>query len=92
MVPHAADRRVLFWEVYNEPCEWRHFEAGVCTYFEVTTSTMIKELGYGWVTALKPTAPVISCWDELNNTFSQLREVCRRTALACAGQLDWSNQ
>eukprot|EP01043_Picozoa_sp_COSAG02_P108526 COSAG02_NODE_44562_length_365_cov_0.676692_1_plen_43_part_01 len=36
------------------PCEWRHYEAKICTHFEVTTSTMIKELTYGWVKALQP--------------------------------------
>ena len=37
---HYSRRR----EAYNEPCAWRHYEAKICTYFEVLTSTLIKEL------------------------------------------------
>ena len=43
--PLLHDPRVLWWEAYNEPCEWRHYEAKICTYFEVVTSTLIKETG-----------------------------------------------
>ena len=28
--PLRDDRRVLFWEVYNEPCEWRWWQCCVC--------------------------------------------------------------
>lgn len=73
--PLSASPAVLFWEAYNEPCAWRHFEANICTYFQVMTSTLIKELAYGWVRALKPAAPVISCWAEENNTFSEILDV-----------------
>eukprot|EP01043_Picozoa_sp_COSAG02_P023616 COSAG02_NODE_1266_length_13539_cov_216.818824_8_plen_234_part_00 len=72
--PLLHDSRVLWWEAYNEPCEWRHYEAKICTYFEVVTSTMIKQLTYSWVKALQPSQPVISCWNEHNNTFSDILE------------------
>lgn len=49
VTPLRDDARVVWWEVFNEPCEWHHYEAKICTYFEVATSTMIKELSYGWV-------------------------------------------
>ena len=75
VMPLVNDSRVLWWEVYNEPCEWHHFEAGICTYFEVFTSTLIKEQAYKWTKALQPSAPVISCWAERNNTFTDVLNV-----------------
>jgi hypothetical protein len=50
--PLLDDSRVAFWEVYNEPCEWRHYFADICTYFQVETSTIIKQSSYKWVRAL----------------------------------------
>jgi hypothetical protein len=44
--PLLDDSRVAFWEVYNEPCEWRHYFANICTYFQVETSTIIKQASY----------------------------------------------
>jgi hypothetical protein len=73
--PLLHDPRVLWWEAYNEPCAWRHYAARICTYFEVATSTMLKELSYGWVKAMRPRQPVISNWAEANNTFSEILDV-----------------
>lgn len=73
VTPLRDDPRVVWWEAYNEPCEWRHYDAKICTYFEVATSTMIKELSYGWASALKPAAPVISCWDGKYQALHRLR-------------------
>ena len=75
VAPHAKDKRVLFWEAYNEPCEWRHYEARICTRFQVLSSTLIKEGAYAWVKALNVSQPVQSCWSEANNTFSDLLAV-----------------
>ena len=72
--PLVGHPQVFFWEVYNEPCEWHHYEAGICTYFEVATSTMIKEQGYSWLKALqvspRPAAPSCLC--------------CRRDLAGCS--------
>ena len=72
---HRNDSRVLWWEVYNEPCEWRHFEARICTMFQVISATLIKEGAYAWLKSLRPAQPVISCWAEHNNTFSDILDV-----------------
>eukprot|EP01045_Picozoa_sp_COSAG04_P008058 COSAG04_NODE_438_length_14426_cov_10.589795_9_plen_853_part_00 len=73
--PLAQDKRVVWWEAYNEPCAWRHYEARICTAFEVLTSTAIKELAYGWAKALHPIQPVISNWNTANNTFSDIIDI-----------------
>ena len=75
VAPLRNSAAVLWWEAYNEPCAWRHYKANICTYFQVQTSTMIKELTYNWTKALQPQAPVISCWAEANNTFSDVLNV-----------------
>ena len=75
VAPHATDRRVLFWEAYNEPCEWRHYAARICTRFQVRSSALIKAGAYAWVKALRPVQPVQSCWAERNNTASDLLAV-----------------
>ena len=72
---HRNDSRVLWWEIYNEPCEWRHFEAGICTKFQVISAALIKEGAYSWLKSLRPSQPVISCWAEHNNSFSDILDV-----------------
>tara|TARA_B110000208_G_scaffold191207_1_gene257342 strand:- start:192 stop:3446 length:3255 start_codon:yes stop_codon:yes gene_type:complete len=80
----SSSSSVVAWlEVYNEPCEWRHYEARICTKYEVLTSTLIKELAFGWVRkqlegserAAAVAVPVISSWDERNNSFSDVLSV-----------------
>ena len=71
----AGNRAVLWLEVYNEPCEWRHWEARICTKFEVLTSTLIKELAFAWVTHGRAQVPVLSSWDERNNSFTDILSV-----------------
>ena len=50
--PHAADGRVLWWEIYNEPNRKDPFTRKLC------------ELGYQWAKQCKPVQPVICCWDD----------------------------
>ena len=66
---------VLWVEVYNEPCEWRHWEARICTKFEVLTSTLIKQLAFAWTRDAGVQVPVLSSWDERNNSFSDVLSV-----------------
>lgn len=75
VTPHTSDPRVLWWEVFNEPCEWRHYNARICTRFQVISAQLIKESAYAWVKALSPSQPVISCWADHNNTFSDILDV-----------------
>jgi hypothetical protein len=49
---HREDTRVLWWEIYNEPKMSDAF------------TLKIRELGYGWAKEMKPTQPVIACWDD----------------------------
>ena len=46
---------VRWWEVFNEPAR-DAFSLG------------LRNAGYGWAKTVGPTAPVISCWDDSNNT------------------------
>ena len=51
-----ADRRVLWWEIYNEPQLSNNFSAALRT------------AAYGWAKAESPTQPVASCWDDSADT------------------------
>lgn len=51
----AKDKRVLWWEVYNEPNR-SPFSQKLC-----------KE-GYAWAKALKPVQPVLCCWNDRPET------------------------
>lgn len=51
------DTRVAFIEVYNEP-------RGPGEDFVFA----LRDAGFRWASALSPVAPVISCWDDSNNT------------------------
>ncbi len=50
--PHLRDRRVLWWEIYNEPKRK-----------DVFTVKLI-EGGHRWIKDLNPTQPAICCWDD----------------------------
>ena len=49
---HRDDPRVLWWETYNEPNLKDAFTA------------KLRELAYGWAKEVKPSQPVIACWDD----------------------------
>jgi hypothetical protein len=49
---HREDKRVLWWEIYNEPNMGNTF------------TLKVREAGYGWAKELNPTQPVIACWDD----------------------------
>ena len=51
--PHRDDRRVLWWEIFNEP---RRKEGGY--------SQRLRHAAYGWAKEVEPIQPVISCWDD----------------------------
>lgn len=53
---HRDDKRVLWWEVYNEPNMGDPFTA------------RIRALAYGWAKACNPTQPVLACWDDNPST------------------------
>ena len=53
----GSDPRVAFIEIYNEP-------RGPGEDFVFA----LRDAGFRWATALSPAAPVISCWDDSNNT------------------------
>ncbi len=50
--PHRDDRRVLWWEIFNEPRTKSPY------------SVRLRKLGYAWAKELEPVQPVISCWDD----------------------------
>ena len=50
--PIAQDKRVLWWEVYNEPNMKDAFTA------------KLRTLAYGWAKECQPGQPVIACWDD----------------------------
>jgi len=50
--PHRQDKRVLWWEIYNEPNRRDPF------------SLRLRRTAYAWVKELAPVQPVISCWDD----------------------------
>lgn len=54
----AMDDRIAFFEVYNEP-------RGPNTEFTFA----LRDAGYRWATSYSPLAPVISCWDDNNDTM-----------------------
>ncbi len=49
---HRRDRRVLWWEIYNEPNRRNAF------------STRLRKTAYAWAKEPAPLQPVISCWDD----------------------------
>ena len=51
-----ADRRVLWWEIYNEPDRRSAF------------SGKLRKLGYQWAKEVQPTQPVLCCWDDSPET------------------------
>ena len=53
---YARDRRVLFWEVFNEPNMRNDF------------SRDLVAKGYRWAKARKPLQPVLCCWDDNPHT------------------------
>ena len=51
-----ADPRVAWWEIFNEPQRGNTF------------SLALRDAAYRWAKDEAPLAPVISCWDDSNNT------------------------
>ena len=51
-----TDRRVLWWEIYNEPDRKSPF------------SQRLRRLGYQWAKELKPVQPVLCCWNDSPET------------------------
>jgi hypothetical protein len=49
------DGRVQWWEIFNEPRQDPY-------------SLGLRNAGYTWAKAVGPAAPVMSCWDDSNNT------------------------
>ena len=49
---HRRDRRVLWWEIYNEPNRRNAF------------SLRLRKTAYAWAKEPAPLQPVISCWDD----------------------------
>ena len=47
--PHRSDKRVLFWEIHNEPPPGDEYR------------DRLKRAGYKWAKELKPTQPVLNC-------------------------------
>jgi hypothetical protein len=47
--PHRADKRVLFWEIHNEPAPGNKYR------------DRLKRAGYAWAKEVKPTQPVLNC-------------------------------
>jgi hypothetical protein len=54
--PHRDDSRVLWWEIFNEPN------------MRLEYSRNLRTLGYAWAKELKPTQPVLCCWDDSPET------------------------
>jgi DUF1680 family protein len=52
---HREDPRVLWWEIFNEPNA-------------SAFSAELRKLGYAWAKEVKPTQPVLCCWDESPET------------------------
>lgn len=50
---HRTDRRVLWWEIFNEP----RIRRG-------NYSERLRRAGYRWAKDVKPIQPVISCWND----------------------------
>lgn len=51
-----SDPRVAWWEIFNEPHKGDKF------------SISLRDAAFGWAMESGPTAPVISCWDDNNDT------------------------
>ena len=51
-----TDRRVLWWEIYNEPNRRSAF------------SRKLRTLGYRWAKEVKPAQPVLCCWNDSAET------------------------
>jgi hypothetical protein len=51
-----ADKRVAWWEIFNEPRKGNMF------------SMSLRDAAFRFAKAANPVAPVISCWDDNNNT------------------------
>jgi len=49
---HRRDKRVLWWEIYNEPNRRNAY------------STRLRKAAYAWAKEPAPLQPVISCWDD----------------------------
>lgn len=52
---HREDRRVLFWEIFNEP-DRSEFSA------------RLRKSGYAWAKEVRPVQPVLCCWDDSPET------------------------
>eukprot|EP00927_Polykrikos_kofoidii_P012849 TRINITY_DN15577_c0_g2_i1.p1 TRINITY_DN15577_c0_g2~~TRINITY_DN15577_c0_g2_i1.p1 ORF type:complete len:560 (-),score=80.06 TRINITY_DN15577_c0_g2_i1:8-1513(-) len=50
------DKRVAWWEIFNEPQRNNTF------------TMSLRHAGFGWAKAQNPTQPVISCWDDSEDT------------------------
>ena len=50
--PHRRDKRVLWWEIFNEPKRRDPY------------STHLRKTAYAWAKELAPVQPVISCWND----------------------------
>jgi hypothetical protein len=74
----AADPRVLWWEVFNEPD------------LSLNYSVALRDAGYAWAVAASPTAPVISCWSD--NVDTQIVDIHDYdTSFVATGSLVYSN-
>eukprot|EP00927_Polykrikos_kofoidii_P012848 TRINITY_DN15577_c0_g1_i1.p1 TRINITY_DN15577_c0_g1~~TRINITY_DN15577_c0_g1_i1.p1 ORF type:complete len:720 (-),score=123.09 TRINITY_DN15577_c0_g1_i1:112-2121(-) len=51
-----ADKRVAWWEIFNEPQRNSSF------------TMKLRHAAFGWAKAQNPTQPVISCWDDSEDT------------------------
>jgi len=56
------DPRVVWWEIYNEP------NNNPSNHNQSSWALGLRNAGYSWAKALSPAAPVMSCWDDSNNT------------------------
>ena len=52
----ATDKRVAWWEIFNEPQKGNPF------------SMALRDAGFKWAVGANPVQPVISCWDDNNDT------------------------
>ena len=52
----AKDERVAWWEIFNEPQKGSNF------------SMALRDAAFGWAKGQDPAAPILSCWDDNNDT------------------------
>lgn len=52
---HKDDKRVLWWEVFNEPNQSEY-------------SAQLRRLGYQWAKEMKPTQSILCCWNDSPET------------------------